>query len=526
VRVGVLDLLVDAVPSPSWLDNAYRAIFKKQYASITPQAVSVWCRQLGHRVWYATYYGQCDPGDLLPADLDVVFVSAYTQASGLAYALAKLYRARGARTVIGGPHARSFSRDCLRFFDLAVLDCDRALVRDIVRGVFDPGSIVGSGRVLTDLPTVEERMPEIRRSLFARGRPVASTTVPLLTSVGCPYRCDFCIDWNTPYSVLPRDRLAADLRYLSRHWPQVMVTYHDPNFAVRFDEVVSVMEGLTGRCNPYIMESSLSVLKGPRLRRLRDTNCIYVAPGVESWTDYSGKAGVGRLDRADKLVEVVEHFRLLHAHGFGLQANFIFGTAGDEGEEPAELTKAFIRALPCVWPTVNVPTPFGGTPLYDAAVAERRLLRPMPFAFYYTPYLVMQLEHYEPADYYQKLIDIYSTMVSTAMLGRRLLTKATWGIRTLHVLRTFGMRQDVAAFVRLRRLLVEEPGFRAFHEGRADALPAFYHREYERKLGRYAELVGPTERVPVLEPAGGSTGRAPVSPRRSGAEAEPGHVSL
>ena len=106
MKVGILDILVD---SPrTWINFAYRGVLKKQYASIVPQAVAVWCRQLGHDVAYAAYYGQRDPKRLLPDDLDVVFLSTYTQSSALAYALAKLYRREGTLTVIGGPHARSF----------------------------------------------------------------------------------------------------------------------------------------------------------------------------------------------------------------------------------------------------------------------------------------------------------------------------------------------------------------------------------------------------------------------------------
>ena len=117
MKIGVLDILVD---SPrTWINFAYRGVLKKQYASIVPQAVAVWCRQLGHEVAYAAYYGQRDPKRLLPDDLDVVFLSTYTQSSALAYALAKLYRRDGILTVIGGPHARSFPADCLRFFDFS-----------------------------------------------------------------------------------------------------------------------------------------------------------------------------------------------------------------------------------------------------------------------------------------------------------------------------------------------------------------------------------------------------------------------
>ena len=148
MRIGILDILVD---SPcTWLNYAYRAVLKKQYASIAPQAVAVWCRQLGHDVSYAAYYGQRDPRRMLPDDLDVLFIATYTQSSALSYALAKLYRRDGVLTAIGGPHAKSFPVDCLRFFDFVVQECDKALIDDLLEGRLNRGSIVTSGRPLRE----------------------------------------------------------------------------------------------------------------------------------------------------------------------------------------------------------------------------------------------------------------------------------------------------------------------------------------------------------------------------------------
>ena len=45
-----------------------------------------------------------------------------------------------------------------------MLRCDKTLISDILRGAFESNSIVSSGRVLTDLPSVEERLPEIKTS--------------------------------------------------------------------------------------------------------------------------------------------------------------------------------------------------------------------------------------------------------------------------------------------------------------------------------------------------------------------------
>ena len=92
MRVGILDVL--ALPSQGPADAVYHAVLTKQFASITPQAISVWCRRLGHEVFYAVYYGAGDAHRLLPPDLDVLFVSCYTQVSPIAYAVALLYAGR------------------------------------------------------------------------------------------------------------------------------------------------------------------------------------------------------------------------------------------------------------------------------------------------------------------------------------------------------------------------------------------------------------------------------------------------
>src|SRR5262249_2522370 len=157
-----------------------------------------------------------------------------------------------------------------RFFDVVVQDCDKTLIGEILRDRASPPAIVSSGRALTELPSVAERMPEIATAAFSRGRPILTSLVPLLSSVGCPYSCDFCIDWNTKYVRLPNERLREDLEYLSTRYPRVLVGYHDPNFAVRFDETMDAIESVpAGRRNRYIMESSLSVLKPDRLHRLK-----------------------------------------------------------------------------------------------------------------------------------------------------------------------------------------------------------------------------------------------------------------
>jgi hypothetical protein len=496
--VGIIDLLYDRIPSRRC--DLYGYYFRKQFMGIAPQAVAVWCRQLGHRVHYRTYWGQTDPLRLLPDDLDVLFVSSYTQSSALAYAIATIFKRKGTLTVIGGPHARSFPTDCARFFDIVVKDCDRQLVDDILRRRFDARAVVSSCRPPREFPSVEERMPEIRVSSFYQKGPGPASFIPILSSVGCPYSCNFCVDWNSTYVTLPADRLHADLDFVSRHYPKIVVAYHDPNFAVRFDSTMDVILRIpVHRRNPYVMESSLSILKQERLPRLAETNCVYVVPGVESWTDYSNKSGTASHTGYDKLEKVIGQLDMIRKYVSGIQVNFMFGTDGDQGDAPIALTKEFIRRMPEVWPSINIPTPYGGTPLYDQLYREGRIIAGMPFAFYYNPYLAIGINHYDPASFYDRLIDLNLARASGTILLRRLASRAPRAIRFVNAVRTFDTWLELRELRRIRAMLRADAQFRAFHEGRSQALPPFYAHLFERRLGRYAELLPPAARHPILD---------------------------
>jgi radical SAM superfamily enzyme YgiQ (UPF0313 family) len=498
MRIGILEIL--RLRTDGRLDHtAYNYLVTKQYASIMPQAISVWCRDMGHEVFYATYFGNKDPKKLLPNDLDVVFISTYTQASALAYALAKLYRRDKVLTVIGGPHAKQFPEDCLRFFDIVVRDCDETLITEILRDA-PRGEILTSGRTLSSIPGVEERMPEIRESTFLRGKPFRFTSIPLLTSIGCPNSCDFCIDWNNPYKLLPLDQLEADMSYIFQHFPEVIISMHDPNFAVKFEQVFDVMEKIPHRRrNTYVIETSLSILRDSRLGRLKNMGKFYIIPGIESWTAYSNKVVAGsKIVPRQKLDKVIEQLNMMRPYVAGIQANFMFGLDVDIGDEPVELTKEFAARVPFVMPNFNIPVPFGNTPLYERYLNENRILTAMPFTFYYMPYLVYTLKNYSPAVFYEKLIDMVSYISSGSMLLKKIRKDPAPFSSGYNIVKTLSNRQIIGRLRNILNLLNTDRQFRAFHEHETDVLPEFYHRQYEHFLGPYAALVSREERIPVL----------------------------
>jgi radical SAM superfamily enzyme YgiQ (UPF0313 family) len=492
--------IIDILTLPEWRPTyvLYHLLLTKQYAGIMPQAVSTWCRQIGHHVCYSIYYGIGDPWRLVPSDADMVFLACYTQASPLAYALAKRLRSRGIVTVLGGPHAKAFPTDALRFFDYVVGDCNRDTIADLVAGNYRPGSYV-KGAPPKELPLVAERLPEIERaSLFFRRLGSPTTTIQLISSLGCPYRCSFCIDWNSQYQLMPMERLVEDLRFIRRRFSHALVGFADPNFGVKFDQTLDALE-TQDRPLPYIMESSLSVLAKPgRLHRLSRTNCVFVAPGIESWDDFSNKSASAGKGGASKLANVIEQFSILRDFVPNAQANFIFGFDTDEGNGPIDYTRAFIDAAPHVWPTINIPVPFGGTPLFDAMLRDGRIL-PMPFLFYYAPYCVMRIKNYDPRDYYALLIGLLEYLTSPRVVQRRTSSRDNWIERAIDRARAWSVRSQLREYRRIAAALRDDRAVLAFHRGDHARLPDFYRAEYDRCLGTHAWVPTAADRTPVLD---------------------------
>src|SRR5437867_12673365 len=101
-------------------------------ASIMPQVVGVWCEAEGHEATFVCYTGFENLVEELPAEVDLVFICAFTEAAQTAYALSNLFRTRGAVTALGGPHARCFPEDAAKYFDYVFGFTDKKVLNDVL----------------------------------------------------------------------------------------------------------------------------------------------------------------------------------------------------------------------------------------------------------------------------------------------------------------------------------------------------------------------------------------------------------
>ncbi|MDH5297263.1 MAG: radical SAM protein, partial [Nitrospirota bacterium] len=110
-RVTILDLVTKGPTN-----SLYARVMNQNLASIMPQVVGVWCEELGHQVRFVCYTGREDLQQELVDETDIVFIGAFTRSALTAYAISGMFRARGAVTVLGGPHSRSYPQDAAKYF--------------------------------------------------------------------------------------------------------------------------------------------------------------------------------------------------------------------------------------------------------------------------------------------------------------------------------------------------------------------------------------------------------------------------
>ncbi|MEN8161089.1 MAG: radical SAM protein [Myxococcota bacterium] len=484
VRIGVIDLIARRPVA-----SAYTRLVYPSFASIMPQAVAAWAEALGHEVRYLSYTGREDL-DAFGEDVDLVFISAFTQAAYLAYALSNRLRGAGVVTALGGPHARAYAEDARLHFDYVLGLTDEVLVRDLLTD-FAPqrerGLVLGAERPPTELPGVRERWRFIEGTV-AKG--LVFCGVPILGSVGCPYHCSFCIDSQFDYRPLAHDRIKEDLTFLRTVQRRPLVIWHDPNFGVRFDETIGLIESVARPGSMrFVAESSLSLLNETRLAALGRNGFLGLIVGIESWFGFNDKTRQGRRSGFEKVEAVAERVNGIARHIPYVQTNFVWGLDGDEGALPFELNRRFVDLAPAAFPSHSVFTAYGNaTPLgVELAGADRVL--PVPFQLLDTAGLHnVTLRHYTAADFYGKLADVVGYSYSTRATVRRLRANAHPFAslpRWMNAVRSIESKRRAGYYRELERRFATDRELQAFAARGTERAPQLFRRTVRQELGRY-----------------------------------------
>lgn len=484
LRILVVELVPQGPATSLWA-----RVMNANMGSIMSPVVATWCEQSGHDVTFFTYTGFEDLHEILKEKRDLVFISSFTRSALFAYAVSAICRRNGAVTVLGGPHARCYPDDSVRYFDYVAGFTDRKVIEDILADCepHRPGGLhLGAPGQPSELPALAERWKFIEATL---AKAPLIKLVPLVGSLGCPYKCSFCIDSRVDYQPFSFDQLREDLRFLTTRLKRPRVGWHDPNFGFRFDDFMGAIEdAVPPGSMDHVAETSLSLLTEPRLKRLRKNGFKGLLPGIESWYDAGGKSRARGKKGEEKVLLVAEKVNTILRYIPYVQVNFILGLDSDHGSEPFELTKKFLDLCPGAFPAYSLLTAFGEAATMNLELQKAGRVLPFPFHFLDNNQAMnVRPVNYSWTGFYTLLADLTAYSFSSRSIFRRLSVQGLGLVGIMNLIRAtssegWGRRK-------YHRMILEkletDAELRRFFEGETEEIPGFYVERVRRKLGPF-----------------------------------------
>jgi anaerobic magnesium-protoporphyrin IX monomethyl ester cyclase len=205
---------------------------------------------------------------------------------------------------------------------------------------------------------------------------VVGTSLPILTSRGCPYRCSYCSQIGPRrWRARSVESVVAEWRWLVREQGVAEIGVLDDSFNIDRQRVLSICrrlvdEGLNHV--PWIMINGIraNLADEEVLGAMKKAGCIRAAFGVESGNQAILDTVV---DKHLTLEQVRSAFEAARAVGLETIGFFIVGLPG-ETEKTMDDTIRFACELDPVVANFSIATPFPGTQMYETVKAEGRIL--------------------------------------------------------------------------------------------------------------------------------------------------------
>ncbi|GHV31784.1 B12-binding domain-containing radical SAM protein [Clostridia bacterium] len=295
---------------------------------------------------------------------DLVAITVNTPNAPHCYEISAKFRARGAKVVMGGPHATLLPLEVQPHCDYLLAGESEAtwkpFLDDFLAGMPDT-------RYQSDVPPPLDGLPAPRWDLLKRNRLMKGA---VFATRGCPYNCRYCNlkqIYHDCFRSRPVSEVIAEIRAIKSRF---FVFWDDNLFADR-EYAKALLRGLAPLKRKWAAQATIRDCADEELLSLaKAAGCMYLFVGLEAFSDRSLNDAGKTVNRVDDYAPIVG---AIHRHGIMVQAGIVFGFDSD-GRDVFERTLAACEKLGIDGATASILTPFPGTPIYEQFKAEGRLL--------------------------------------------------------------------------------------------------------------------------------------------------------
>ena len=300
----------------------------------------------------------------LEEECSLVGISCMTSNAMRAYHLAREFRRRGKTVVLGGVHPTLLPEEALQHADSVVIGEAEGVWETLLED-FQGGRLQ---------PRYHQASPSLDRYVYMGDRRQARRrllgVLPIMTTRGCPYNCDFCCVHDifgrrirhVPVENVVRDIVDSRGRFF---------IFLDDNIIGHPAYAKELFRAIKPLRVKWVGQASLSLVHDTELMRLAsESGCVGLFFGLESVTS----SQLQKMRKAIKELEGVRQaIRTIKDYGIYFHASVIFGFDSDTRDTFPE-TLEFLQENRISSASINVLTPYPGTRVFDQLKREGRLL--------------------------------------------------------------------------------------------------------------------------------------------------------
>jgi anaerobic magnesium-protoporphyrin IX monomethyl ester cyclase len=287
----------------------------------------------------------------------------------LAFRMAAMAREAGARAVVNSADATDRPAEYLRagFETVIAGEVEGALARidELPSGVWRDASRVTDLDSLPDACWDLVDMAAYRRAwVEAHGY----FSLNLVSSRGCPYRCNWCAKpvFGSTYHFRSPERVAREMLRLKSEFGAEHIWFADDIFALsaQWTRAFADQVGKLGAALPFKMQSRCDLMTRDTVGALRRAGCEEVWMGAES----GSQKILDAMDKGTRVEQIYEARENLKRHGIRVGYFLQFGYPGETWAD-IEKTIRMVRETEPDDIGVSVSYPMRGTKFYEQVVA-------------------------------------------------------------------------------------------------------------------------------------------------------------
>jgi len=307
---------------------------------------------------------ESEPIDLeLPCDL--VAISCMTANAPRAYALCHEFKNRGKTVILGGVHPTILPDEALLYADCVVVGEAEGVWKTLLID-FENNKL--QKKYHNPLPDLDQYIPKdfskiIKKRLFS--------IVPIMTTRGCPYNCDFCCVTNLFGSKIRHIPIENVVRDIKESKAKVFI-FLDDNIIGNPVYAKALFKAIKPLNIKWVGQASVSLLVGDDelIQLAADSGCQTLFFGIES-------VSVEQLKTMRKSLKEIKHleraFQKIKKMGILIHASMVFGFDNDT-KAVFDDTVQFLMKNKISTVSFNVLTPYPGTKIYEKLKNENRLI--------------------------------------------------------------------------------------------------------------------------------------------------------